>query len=302
MQSKEGKRYFGFLFFFILLIAFLGFNMILGCGVSRDVYRIKSQESNQFQEDLQMEKKKLLDAERKISEQSAKIEALSRENEEFKGRNQELTSLLDKKAATQGKMVEDLLEKNQALAGDLNMYKLKAEERDQKVRELTETVKRLEAKKEKDVQEVRSVYDSLLEQLQDEVKKGEIQIRQLADRLSINVVEKIFFDTGKAEIKPSGLQVLAKLGGVLKGVKEKKILVEGHTDNVTISGQLTRKFPTNWELSSARATAVVRFLIEKMGIDGSQLSAAAFSQYQPIASNETPEGKSLNRRIEIVLK
>lgn len=302
MPSKKDKGPFRLSLSCILLIVFFGFGPMLGCGVSRDTYKLKSQESDQFHSDLQMEKRKLVEAENRISEQKNKIDLLSRDNEELKGRVQDLTSLLDKKAATQGKMVDELLEKNQALAGDLNMYKLKAEERDQKVRELSETVKRLEVKKEKEVQEVRSVYDSLLDQLQDEVKKGEIQIRQLNDRLSINMVEKIFFDTGKAEIKPAGLHILEKLGKVLKEMKDKRIQVEGYTDNAVISGQLTKKFPTNWELSSARALAVVRFLNEKMAIDGSRLSAVAYSQYQPVASNDTPEGKSLNRRIEIVLK
>ncbi len=302
MQSNTDKGHFRLLFTYIIVMLFFIFGPMFGCGVSRDSYKLKSQESDQFHSDLQMEKRKLVEAETRISEQKNRLDLLSRENEDLKSRAQDLTSLLDKKAATQGKMVEELLEKNQTLAGDLNMYKLKAEERDQKVRELSETVKRLETKKEKEVQEVRSVYDSLLDRLQDEVKKGEIQIRQLNDRLSINVVEKIFFDTGKAEIKPAGLQILEKLGKVLKEMKDKKIQVEGYTDNAVIGGQLTKKFPTNWELSSARALAVVRFLNEKMAIEGSRLSAVAYSQYQPVASNDTPEGKNLNRRIEIVLK
>jgi chemotaxis protein MotB len=88
---------------------------------------------------------------------------------------------------------------------------------------------------------------------------------------------------------------------ILKDVKDKRIQVEGHTDNVRIVSSLKKKFPTNWELSTARATEVVRYLQEAGGIAPKLLSATGYSEYQPVAPNDTDEGKHKNRRIEIVL-
>src|SRR5208282_3813798 len=89
--------------------------------------------------------------------------------------------------------------------------------------------------------------------------------------------------------------------GVLKQVTDKRISIEGHTDNMPISDALKDKYPTNWELSTARATTVARFLQEKGGIDPTLLSAVGYGEYHPIASNDTVEGRAKNRRIEIVL-
>jgi chemotaxis protein MotB len=114
------------------------------------------------------------------------------------------------------------------------------------------------------------------------------------------MVEAILFDSGKAEVKSDGLKVPGKVTDVLKNVKDKSIRIEGHTDNIRIKGALAQKYPTNWELSSARAINVARYLQEQ-GVDPTLLSAAAFGEYKPIASNGTSEGRAKNRRIEIIL-
>ncbi len=87
---------------------------------------------------------------------------------------------------------------------------------------------------------------------------------------------------------------------MLKGVDDRVIRVEGHTDNLIIHGTFAKKYPTNWDLSAARAVNVVRYLQEQ-GIDPMTLSAIAFGEYEPVASNDTEEGRAQNRRIEIVL-
>jgi chemotaxis protein MotB len=102
-------------------------------------------------------------------------------------------------------------------------------------------------------------------------------------------------------IKPKGQEVLLKLADTFKDNEDQNIVVEGHTDDVQIGSALLDRFPTNWELSTARATAVVRFLQEKGNIAPQRLTASGFSFYQPVASNETPEGRKQNRRIEIIL-
>ena len=158
----------------------------------------------------------------------------------------------------------------------------------------------LAQEKERAVAQVKSTYDSLLTELKQEIKEGQIKITQLKDKLTVNMVDKILFDSGSAVIKKNGKQVLDRVAEILKGVKEQKIKVEGHTDNVPIGAGLVEKFPSNWELSTARATTVVRYLQER-GVPPTFLSAEGYAEYQPVAANDTDENKAQNRRIEIVL-
>ena len=115
------------------------------------------------------------------------------------------------------------------------------------------------------------------------------------------VVAEILFDSGKAEIKPEGRDVLLKVGNVLRTVQDKQIRIEGYTDTVPIGAALRGRYPTNWELSTQRATTVLRFLQEKGGVDGKYLAAMGYGPYRPVADNTTDEGRAENRRIEIVL-
>ena len=102
----------------------------------------------------------------------------------------------------------------------------------------------------------------------------------------MDVVDKILFDSGQTEIRPEGLGVLKRVVEILMTVTDKVIRVEGHTDSIPIGGALAKRYPTNWELSAARALNVTRFL-EKEGIDPTLLSAVAFGEHQPIAENDT---------------
>ncbi|MGW8312797.1 MAG: OmpA family protein [Desulfuromonadales bacterium] len=149
--------------------------------------------------------------------------------------------------------------------------------------------------------EVQSTYDELVGKLEEEIQRGEVKISELKGKLTVNVVDKILFDSGQAALKPAGIKVLQQIGDILKTAVDKDIQVEGHTDNVPIRGTLTQVYPTNWELSTARATTVLHFLQDKVGISGERLSAIGYGEYQPIASNGTAEGRALNRRIQIVL-
>jgi chemotaxis protein MotB len=155
--------------------------------------------------------------------------------------------------------------------------------------------------KEKEVSGLKSTYDNLMKELNKEIKEGQIAITQLKDRLSLSMVEKVLFDSGKADIKKDGQKVLDRVGRILKQVTDKQISIEGHTDNVPIGLKLQSVFPTNWELSTTRATNVARYLQEKAGLDPRLLIASGFSEYHPVESNDTEEGRTKNRRIEIVL-
>ena len=155
--------------------------------------------------------------------------------------------------------------------------------------------------KEAEIARVQATRDSLVAEMTREIQDNQIQITQLADKLKVSIVDKILFPSGEAKITGEGLKVLQRVGDILKNTKDNIIRVEGHTDNVPISGALKYKFPSNWELSTARATNVVRFLEDKVGIDPAKLEAVGLGENQPVASNETAQGRAQNRRIEIAL-
>ena len=115
------------------------------------------------------------------------------------------------------------------------------------------------------------------------------------------MVDRVLFDSGQAQVKPAGLKVLKQVSDVLKKVTDKQVRIEGHTDNVPIGVKLREKFATNWELSTARATSVVRYLIEEGGVDRTMLAAGGYADTRAVESNDTDAGKAANRRIEIVL-
>lgn len=156
-------------------------------------------------------------------------------------------------------------------------------------------------RKTSEVEKESNTYQRLLGEMKDEIDKGQITIRELKGKLTMDVVDKILFDSGEAKVKKEGLKVLDRVADILKNVDDKNIRIEGHTDNVKIIGRLALVYPTNWELSAARAINVSRYLQEK-GIAPAVLSATAFGEYQPVADNATAEGRAKNRRIAIILQ
>ena len=143
-------------------------------------------------------------------------------------------------------------------------------------------------------------YDALVQNLSQEVEKGQLQVKQYKNMLSVDLAEQIFFDSGKATLKKEGKDVLKKVGDALKGYENKIIWVVGHTDNVPVAKSLQKTFPSNWELSVARATTVVRYL-QEVGVPPERMVASGRAEYEPVAPNDTPEGRQKNRRIEIML-
>jgi chemotaxis protein MotB len=143
-------------------------------------------------------------------------------------------------------------------------------------------------------------YDALVANLSEQVQKGQLQIRQYKDMLTVDVAEQLFFDSGRATLKDGGKAVLKEVAAALQDYQDKAIRVVGHTDNVPIAKAWREVFPSNWELSAARATTVVRFL-QEAGIEPERLIATGRAQYAPVAPNDDPEGRQKNRRIEITL-
>jgi chemotaxis protein MotB len=143
-------------------------------------------------------------------------------------------------------------------------------------------------------------YDALVANLSEQVKKGQLQVRRYKDMLTVDVAEQLFFDSGRATLKDSGKAVLKEVAAAMQDYQDKAIRVVGHTDNVPIAKAWREVFPSNWELSAARATTVVRFL-QEAGIEPERLIATGRAQFAPIAPNDSPEGRQKNRRIEITL-
>jgi chemotaxis protein MotB len=214
------------------------------------------------------------------------LAAAGKRNEQLTADRAELDRLL---AARSGELGRSIAELRQRL-GALESENIRL------AQELTEAQKAREEK----VKELSSTYEQLVDKMKSEIAKGQVTISELKGRLTVNMVDAILFDSGRAEIKPEGLVVLGKVIEILKSVDDKAIRIEGHTDGIPISGSLAQRYPTNWELSAARAINVARYL-QKQAINPAHLSAAGFGEFKPVADNATVEGRAKNRRIEIVL-
>jgi chemotaxis protein MotB len=229
-------------------------------------------------------------------------------NEELKTQNERLTDILQKKEVSQSAVIKETMEISKQLQGTnaelrekLAVIQVEAKRTKQERDSLRARSEELERQKEAELEKLKGTYDELVQSLKGEIEAGEIQIRRMKDRLSVNLESKVLFDSGRADLKGSGIEVLRKVGAQLAKIEGKRIQIEGHTDDDPIGGKLKEKYPTNWELSASRALAVVHFLQSEVGIDTQRLSGAGYGEYQPTASNDTMEGKAANRRIEIVL-
>lgn len=289
--------------------------VIMGSCVSKDKYLLKVDEGEKLSRELAALKSEharlqgirealdrqviTLQGERNDLEKARtelKLENLSLEREivRLKEDNTELEKILQAK--------EDRLSKNIInLRAQISELEKENEDLKQSVDRLQSEAEALVRQRQEEMNEMKSTYDDLLEGMKSEIEKGKITITQLKGKLKVNMLDEILFDSGKTTIKPEGVEVLERVGEILLNVKDRAINVEGYTDNVPIGPELARRYPTNWELSAARATNVARYLQEKIGIDPTLLSATGYGEYQPVASNEDEEGRARNRRIEIVL-
>lgn len=153
------------------------------------------------------------------------------------------------------------------------------------------------AQVEQEIRERNRIYEDMVRRFQSLIDGGQLSVDIVRGRMVIQLPQDILFRSGSAALSADGVNTLREVGKVLAGLEDRHFQVEGHTDNVPIS---TERFPSNWELSSARAVSVIRVLLDA-GVPPNHLSGAAYGEYQPVAPNDTPEGRRLNRRIEIVM-
>jgi len=156
-----------------------------------------------------------------------------------------------------------------------------------------------ELEKEKDA--AVQTHKSLEDEMRAALESKDVTISKLQGKLTVNILDRVLFDSGEAELKPDGESVLRKVAAILAQHPNLKIHVIGHTDNVPIRAAARNRFPSNWELSTARATAAVRFLTESAGVDPRRLGAVGYGEFRPVADNATAEGRARNRRIAITI-
>ncbi|MBI4346205.1 MAG: OmpA family protein [Elusimicrobia bacterium] len=262
---------------------------------------------------------KLAAAEEKLRSAEAQIESLKASVKDLQASSESSQSQLTKKVASliaekdglaqkiaeAQKAVADLRAAKDAQIAELTQ-KLNAaiEEKTQlqQAKSAAEAAKaEAEKAKEAELARVRQSYEDLAAGLKSEIQAGEVKLTQLQGKLTVQLVDKILFDSGSDDIKPAGRKVLGRIGKLLNDVPDRDLRIEGHTDNVPISDELRGRFASNWELSTARATAVARYLQDAAKVDPKRLVAAGFGEYRPVASNDRPETRALNRRIEIAL-
>lgn len=276
----------------LALTMFTAFSLS-GCLVAESKYLKKVEDADNLTKALteQTEKYAKLNAENiKLTAEHNKLKAeaatLVKDKQSLTTDKNELEQILKSKSDTLSQNISDLRQKNTDLETENKTLKA--------------NIETLQKAKEEKVKEVSNTYEQLLQNMKSEIAQGQVTISELKGKLTVNMEAAILFDSGKADVKSNGLSILQKMVDTLKSVKDKAIHIEGHTDNVPISGGLTRTFPTNWELSAVRAINVCKYL-QGQGLDPSILSVAAFAENKPVADNETREGRAKNRRIEITL-
>lgn len=292
-----------------IFILFLFLSSIQGCvGKSRYLAEVSKGESltQQLQNEasqsarLQKEKEEMAQRLAAITQKAALRE---KEQSDLINAQAEQISLFEEQQKRMMQLRQQLDEtlswKNQEVSKLTAKLNTEAEKAASLETMLAEAEKMAE-KRIRDAQEAVQARENLIGSLKKEIDEGNVKISQMNDQLSVQIVSKILFPSGSDQVTGEGKTVLKKVSDTLKEVVKNNIRIEGHTDNVPIGPELSQKFPSNWELSTSRATQVVRYLAQE-DVDPKNLLAVGVAEFDPVASNDTPEGRQKNRRIEIVL-
>lgn len=282
-----------------LLVALLAAGLS-ACSVMQSTYQRKVDEADSLTKRLAALQKKNDDLIAENAVLKADLERMTLQNEKLATDLSYVTDQRDKAVSDREELERILRSKSDSLSQSISDLRRKIADLDAENAKLTAENASLVKAREEQVQKVSSTYEDMIEKMKSEISKGQITISELKGKLTVNMVDSILFDSGRAEVKKGGHEILGKVVSILKDVKDKSIRIEGHTDDVQISRALAQRYPTNWELSAARAVNVARFL-QDQGIDPANLSAAAYGEWKPVATNDTAEGKARNRRIEIIL-
>ena len=195
-----------------------------------------------------------------------------------------------KDAANAKKLYADEQQKTAALEKKVTDLQAQNETLTKSTTQLTEEKGQLEAKSKQ--------YEDLTSSLNQQIQSGQVEISELRGKMTVKLKDKVVFSSGSAAVNKQGRDALDAVAKAFQGLQGKTVIVAGYTDNVPVAGKGAVK--DNWDLSTERAVSVVRYLQSK-GVDPKMLGAAGFSEYRPLAPNNTADGRSQNRRIEIAL-
>jgi chemotaxis protein MotB len=231
-------------------------------------------------------KKQIAGLQSQLQDTDGLLQAARKERDGLRKQLDDSTALgdaLKKRLEKLGQNVDKLTSEKGALAQTLDDAKARLEE----------------LRKQKAAAEARAaVFRNLIAKLRSMIDAGQLKVVIRDGRMLIALPNDVLFDSGKTAIKPDGQAALAKVAEVLRGLSDRKFLVAGDTDNVPIH---TSHFPSNWELSTARAVEVTKLLVQN-GMRPEVLAAAGYGEWDPVVANDTPEHRAQNRRIEIVLQ
>ncbi|MBI9069196.1 MAG: OmpA family protein [Salinivirgaceae bacterium] len=226
----------------------------------------------------------------KFAASEARVDKLQNENfnaaDKLKICNAEVKKLSDEKALLKDENLAALNELN-ALASSSNTTIVDQAKRLKDLEELFQNQKEVMAKLENSISEALMNY-----------KSDELSVYYKDGSVYVSLAEKLLFKSGSDVVDPKGKEALKTLSKVINNAKNITVLVEGHTDNVPIS---TKLFEDNWDLSTARATSIVRIMTKDNGFDSSRITASGKGQFHPVKNNDTAIGRAANRRTEIIL-
>ncbi len=257
------------------MVVALSLLSVTGCVVGKSKYEAVVKQRDDLKVELG-----------KVKENAAETKADLKSK--IQARDDRIGQLEDKKAGLEQKLQE--------AQGTLEMYESETGSLEEK---LDTTKKQLAELREQQREQKKRLekYRDLAKKLADTFESGELSVKVRDGKMVIEMRDDVLFDSGRAELNESGQEVLTQLADVLGDIQDREFLIAGHTDDVPIS---SGRFEDNWELSATRASNVVRLLSDE-GVDPESLAAAGFSEFDPVASNETEDGRAKNRRIEIIL-
>jgi len=236
------------------------------------------------------------------------LEAARRENGALSGRvsdlerqlgerDREIAALSSQLAAVRGDLGQSQDEKDR-LAAELAAAKQRNADLEGQLAERDQELTGLRGELSSEMAKLKEAERGLIRSLGPQIKKGDITVHLNDERLLINLASGYLFASGQDQLKPAGTDALKQVGAILKDYPEYKVAVDGHTDNQPIGGALKKKFPTNMELSEARAVNAARAL-EEGGL--SNATTQGYADTKPKAPNTTEAGRAKNRRVEVLV-
>jgi len=266
-----------------------------------------NQETSALQDQIRKNAKQLMElknAKEHISKLEDAIKIKDQRFSEFKEKMHTLERTLQEESGAKDAILTGLQEKLQVSQSHIRYLEGKVAKGHNEIQALQRQLIDLKGQKalaETKKGQLKSTYEALISDLKKEIENQDVTIKAFKNQIAVTFVDRILFEFGKATITSEGKMILKKVGEILKNIQGKQIRIVGHTDNIPIMQEYRYKFPSNWELSAARAVAVICYFQNNIHLDPRNLEAVGRSFYEPIASNETREGRARNRRVEIII-